>query len=197
MEEWSELFPYLRHNGNLLLLLFHPPPDDRENHCQVNINPNDYMKSPHCSSLLKGALLIVLLALCFGGSPVAQAGGKDPLSPGPITPGNLDYRTELPQGYLKVYSGTNEFNDGDALYFPHSSYAIYTIEGKPFKNVKNQRFPADEIPEVVALPVGTYAVVARSERNGYVRVLVVIKEGQQTIVDLDLWEKKTRRLAHN
>jgi hypothetical protein len=155
------------------------------------------MKSPHCSSLLKTALLIVPLALCFGGSTVLQAGGKDPLSPGPIRPGNLDYRTELPQGYLKVYSATDEFSDGDALYFPHSSYAIYTIDGKLFKKVKNQRSPADEIPEIVALPVGTYAVVARSERDGYGRVLVVIKDGQQTIVDLDLWEKKTRRLAHN
>ena len=122
------------------------------------------MKSPHCSSLLKGALLIVLLALCFRGSTVAQVGGKDQLSPGPIRPGNLDYRTELPQGYLKVYSATDEFNDGDA-YFPHSSYAIYTIDGKPFKNVENQRFPADEIPEVVGLPVGIYAVVARSEKG--------------------------------
>src|SRR4029077_10465895 len=112
------------------------------------------MKSRHCSSLLKGALLIVLVALCLGGSTVAQAGAKDdPLSPGPIRPGNLDYRTELPQGYLKVYSATDKFNDGDALYFPHSSYAIYTIDGKPFKNIKNQRFPADEIPEIVALPL--------------------------------------------
>src|SRR6266446_283672 len=157
----------------------------------------DYMKSPLCSSLLKAALLIISLALCFSGSTVAEAGGKDPLSPGPVRPGNLDYRTELPQGYLRVYSATDEFNDGDAWYFPHSSYAIYTIDGKLFKNVKNQRSPADEIPEVVALPVGTYTVVARSERDGYGRVLVVIKEGQQTIVDLDLWEKKTRRLAHN
>ncbi len=155
------------------------------------------MKSPHCSSLLKGALLIVLLVLCFGGSAVAQAGGKDPLSPGPVRPGNLDYRTELPQGYLKVYSATDEFNDGGAWYFPHSSYAIYTIGGKLFKNVTNQRSPADEIPEVVALPVGAYAVVARSERDGYGRVLVVIKEGQQTILDLNLWEKTQRRLAHN
>jgi hypothetical protein len=156
------------------------------------------MKSPLCLSLLKGALLIVPLALCFGGSTVAQAGGKDPLSPGPVRPGNFDYRTELPQGYLKVYSATDEFNDGNAWYFPHSSYAIYTIGGKLFKNVKNQRSPDDEIPEVVALPVGTYAVVARSERDGYRRVLVVIKEGQQTILDLNLWAKKTqRRLAHS
>src|SRR5436190_18691782 len=118
------------------------------------------MKSALCSSVLKAALLIVPLALCFGGSTVAQAGA------------------EL-QGYLKVYLVTDGINDGDAWYFPRSSFAIYTIDGKLFKDVKNQRFPADEIPEVVALPVGTYAVVARSERDGYGRVLVVIKEGQQ------------------
>jgi len=155
------------------------------------------MKSPLGSLFLKAALLIVLLALCYGGSAVVQAGGKDPLSPGPVRPGNLDYRTELPQGYLKVYSAIDRFKDGDAWYFPHSSYAIYTIGGKLFKNVTNQRSPADEIPEVVALPVGAYAVVARSERDGYGRVLVVIKEGQQTILDLNLWEKTQRRLAHN
>jgi hypothetical protein len=148
--------------------------------------------------LLKVALLIVPLALCFGSSTVAQAGAKDPLSPGPVRPGNLDYRTELPQGYLKVYSATDKFKDGDAWYFPHSSYAIYTVGGKLFKNVKNQRSPDDEIPEVVALPVGTYAVVARAEKHGYIHALVVIKEAQQTILDLDLWEKTmSARLAHN
>jgi hypothetical protein len=155
------------------------------------------MKSLLYSSFLKTALLIVPLAF-FGGSTNAQSAGKDPLSPGPVRPGNLDYRTELPQGYLKVYSATDEFNDGDAWYFPHSSYAIYTIDGNLFRNVKNRRSADDEIPEVVALPVGTYAVVARSERDGYGRMLVVIKEGQQTILDLNLWEKKAqRRLAHN
>src|SRR6266403_4871637 len=137
------------------------------------------MKSALCSSVLKAALLIVPLALCFGGSTVAQAGA------------------EL-QGYLKVYLVTDGINDGDAWYFPRSSFAIYTIDGKLFKDVKSQHFADDEIPEVVALPVGTYAVVARSKRDGYVRILVVIKEGQQTILDLNLWENKTqRRLAHN
>jgi len=156
------------------------------------------MKSPLYSSLLKVALLIIPLTLCFGGSTVAEAGSKDPLSPGPVRPGNLDYRTELPRGYLKVYSATDEFNNGDAWYFPHSSYAIYTIDGRLFRNVKNHRSADDEVPEVVALPVGTYTVVARSERDGIGHVLVVIKEGQHVILDLDLWETKTqRRLAHN
>ena len=155
------------------------------------------MKSAFCSLSLKITSLIVLLTFYFGSSTYGQARDRNVLSPGPVRPGNLDYRTELPRGYLKVYSATDEFNDGDAWYFPHSSYAIYTIGGKLFKNVKNQRSPADEIPEVVALPVGTYAVVARSERDGYGRVLVVIKEGQQTILDLNLLEKTQMRLAHN
>jgi hypothetical protein len=156
------------------------------------------MKSTLCSLFLKITLLIVSLTFSSGSSAYGQAKDRNVLSPGPVRPGSLNCRTELPQGYLKVYSATDEFNDGDAWYFPHSSYAIYTIGGKLFKNVKNQRSPADEIPEVVALPVGTYTVVARSERDGLGRVLVVIKEGQQTILDLNLWEKKTqRRLAHN
>jgi hypothetical protein len=156
------------------------------------------MKSSFRSSLLKAALPIVLLAVCLSGSAVAQTGGNDPFSPGPVRPGNLDYRPELRQGYLKVYSATDRFKDRDALYFPHSSYAIYTIDGRLFENVKNKRSAGDEVPEVVTLPVGTYAVVARSQRGGYAGMLVVIKEGQQAILDLDLWETKTQgRLAHN
>ena len=118
----------------------------------------------------------------------ASAGGKDPLSPSPVRPGNLDYRIELPQGYLKVYTATDEFDDGGVPYYAHSSYTIYTTDGKVFKNVENHISRSDEIPEVVALPAGSYMVEARSERDGYVRVPVVIKAGQRTIVDLDLAE---------
>src|SRR6266436_4242380 len=50
---------------------------DGENHRRVNINPADYMKSPHFSSFLKTALLIVPLVLCFGGSTVGKAGDSD------------------------------------------------------------------------------------------------------------------------
>jgi hypothetical protein len=147
---------------------------------------------------LKATFLIASLACCFGGSTVAQAGGQDPLSFDPVRPGNWDYRSESSQGYLRVYSATDEFNHGAALYFPHSSYAIYTIDGKFVKNVKNRRFAGDEIPEAVALPVGIYTVQARSMRRGYVRSLVVIKEAQQTVLHLDTWETTTpARFAHN
>jgi len=149
------------------------------------------MKSLFRSELSKAALLIVPLALCLGGSTAAQAGDRDPLFPGAVRPGNWDYQTESRQGYLKVYSASDEVRDGATRYFPHSSYIIYTTDGKLFKNIENHRSGDDEIPELVSLPVGSYRVVARSLRGGYVRILVVIKKDQETVLDLDLWETMT------
>src|SRR6266550_7234041 len=108
------------------------------------------------SSLMAFFTTVLLVSL---GS--ASAGGKDPLSPSPVRPGNLDYRIELPQGYLKVYTATDEFDDGGVPYYAHSSYTIYTTDGKVFKNVENHLSLSDEIPELVALPVGSYTVEAR------------------------------------
>jgi len=151
-----------------------------------------------CSALLKTSLLIVVLGLSFRGPTPAVAGDRDPLVFGAVRPGNLDYGTELRKGYLKVYSATDEFNDGDAWYFPHSSYTIYTTDGKFFKNVENHISRSDEIPQIVTLPVGSYKVEARSEQDGYVRVAVVIEEGHQTILRLDLREHKPLgRLVHD
>jgi hypothetical protein len=137
------------------------------------------------SSLMAFFTTVLLVSL---GS--ASAGGKDPSSPGPVRPGNLDYRAELPQGYLKVYSVSDEFTDGP--YYAHSSYAIYSAHGTLFKTVENNISCTDElIPWEVALPTGAYTIVARSARAGEVRVHFVIKTGQRTIVDLDLAEHET------
>jgi hypothetical protein len=92
---------------------------------------------------------------------------------------------QLYQGSLVVYSATDAFEDGDLPYYAHSSYTIYTTDGKIFKNVENHLSRSDEIPDVVRLPVKSYVIEARSERDGYVRVRIVIKAGRQTILDLD------------
>ena len=123
------------------------------------------MKPTLCSALLKTALLIVLLSLSFHGLTMAQARDKSVLSPGPVRPGQLDYRTELPRGFLIVYSATDAFDDGGVAYYAHSSYAIFTTDGKLFKKVENHISRSDEIPEVVALPVGSYVIEARSEKH--------------------------------
>jgi hypothetical protein len=91
------------------------------------------MKSRLYSMFFKTARLIASFACCLAGSAVAQAADRDPLFPGTVRPGRLDYRAELRQGYLKVYSAIDEFKDGDGWYFPHSSYEIYTINGKLLK----------------------------------------------------------------
>src|SRR5437762_8910118 len=153
--------------------------------------PNS-MKSTLCSFSLKITSLIVLLTFYFGSSTYGQARDRNVLSPGPVRPGNLDYRTKLPQGYLKVYSVSDEFNDG--AYYTHSSYSIYSIDGRLFKRVENNISRTDElIPWEVALPSGSYTIVTRSARGGEVRVHFLIKAGQRTIVDLDLAEQETYR----
>ncbi|HEX9422632.1 MAG TPA: hypothetical protein VF899_05275 [Pyrinomonadaceae bacterium] len=103
---------------------------------------------------------------------------------------------QLSQGLLQVYSATDAFDDGGVPYYAHSSYAIYTTDGKLFKNVENHISSSDEIPEVVTLPTGSYVIEGRSERDSYVRVRVDIKAGRQTIVDLDSRDKESpRRIA--
>jgi hypothetical protein len=156
------------------------------------------MKSLMHSELSKTVLLFIPLALWLGDATAAQAADRNPLFPGAVRPGDWDYHTKSRQGYLKIYSASEEVREGDMRYFPHTSYVIYTIDGKLFKDVKNHRSADDEIPELVSLPVGSYTVIARSVRDGYVRMHVIIKEDQQTILHLDLWDTTTeRQLVHN
>jgi hypothetical protein len=161
-------------------------------------SPPNYMKTTPDSILIRTAFLIISLSLSSGGLTVAEARDPRLLSPGPVRPSGLDYPAVWPHGFLKVYSATDKFNDGDAWYFPHSSYAIYTIDGKLVRSVENHISRNDEVPETVALPGGYYLIDGRSEKNGYVRVRVLVRPGQQTILDMDLADKEpAARLAHN
>ena len=142
------------------------------------------MKSLLNASCSTAALVIVLLVLSCGNSTTAQAGDNTGLRIGLVRFGGMEHRIGSAQGYLLVYSATDEFSDGDLIFNAHSSYSIHTTDGKLFKNVENHMSRSDEIAEVVTLPVGSYLIEARSERDGCVRVGVVIKAGQRTIVDL-------------
>ena len=128
-------------------------------------------------------LLIVQLGFCFGGPILVKAAQRDS-STGPIQP-ELNDQAELPQGYLLVYSATDRFDDGGTFYYPHSSYSIYTGDGKFFKNVENHISQSDEIPALVTLPAGSYTILLRSENRGYIRLPIVITAGRRTILDPD------------
>ena len=127
----------------------------------------------------------MFIAVALLGTTRGNETGKTALAKGAPNAGQLS------QGSLVVYSATDAFDDGDLSYYPHSSYAIYTTNGKLFKNVENHISRSDEIPEVVTLPVGSYVIGARSENDGYVRVRVVIKAGRQTILDLDSTDEES------
>ncbi len=149
------------------------------------------MKSLLNTSCSTAALLIVRLVLGCGSLTTAQAGDNTALRIGLVRFGGMEHPIRSAEGYLLVYSATDEFSDGDLIFNAHSSYSIHTADGKLFKNVENHMSRSDEIAEVVTLPVGSYLIEARSERDGYVRVGVVIKAGRQTIVDLDSTGKES------
>jgi len=125
---------------------------------------------------------------------MAQSGTGDLLFPGATKAATFDYRTELAQGYLKVYSATDEYDDGGLAYYTHSSYVIYATDGKLFKIVENHISRSDESPELVTLPAGSYLVIARSDRHGDVAIHVGIKASQLTVLDLDLEEGEGQRV---
>jgi hypothetical protein len=143
------------------------------------------MKSLPKSTYSKTKLLIVLFAFFCASLMMAQAEDADSLSIGLVRSGPPDHGTRLAEGYLLVYSATDEVSDGDLPFNPHSSYLIYTLDGKLFKSVENHMSRSDEIPDIVRLPAGSYIVDARSTNNGYVRVRVVIKPSRQTVLNLD------------
>ena len=71
-------------------------------------------------------------------------------------------------------------------------FAIYTIDGKLFRNVTSQYSTDEDTPERPGgLPVGSYMVVARSEKDGDICLPVAIKAGQRTVLDLDLRQAGT------
>ena len=151
------------------------------------------MKSLLKSTYSKTKLLIVLFAFSCGSLMMAQAEDTHSLFMGLVRSGPPDHGTRLAEGYLMVYSATDEVSDGELPFNPHSSYLIYAPDGKLFKSVENHMSRSDEIPDIVRLPAGSYIVEARSANNGYVRVRVVIKPSRQTVLDLDSTGKESPR----
>ena len=89
------------------------------------------------------------------------------------------------EGELVVHSAREVRNPADSEHLTHSSYKVYSEDGRVLRRVRNLdgSFYADPVP--VRLPVGTYKVEARATNIGVVVIPVVIEEGQTTIVYLD------------
>lgn len=89
------------------------------------------------------------------------------------------------EGALQVYSATTEVNDGGIAYYPHTSYRIYGPDGGFVRFIRNHVGGNDQTPQTAMLPAGRYQVVAQSEGYGVVKVPVLVKGGQLTVLYLD------------
>jgi hypothetical protein len=119
-------------------------------------------------------LFLPVFALWFGGCvsiPITDLPAVGPQHP-------------AKSGTLIVYSATEEHNDGDVHYYPHTSYEIYSQNGRPLRDVRNHISLCDETPDAIPLSPGKYAIIAKSETQGLVRVPVLIANGLPTVVNL-------------
>jgi hypothetical protein len=103
----------------------------------------------------------------------------------PVGPDCYHANCKADCGYLKVYTATEEHNDGNTMYYPHTGYALYDGHGSRLRSVRNHLTMDDESAEDVELPPGRYTVVADSESDGEVRVPVVVAAYKTTTVNLE------------
>jgi hypothetical protein len=127
-------------------------------------------------TLLKSVLITVALALCLAKPGTAKMKGAN--HPAPSA-----------QGYLAVYLSSIASSEDSAWYFPRSFYSIFTPDGKLFRTVTSQPSADDYVPDLLALPMGSYLIVGRLENNKQIRLPIVIRPGRRTTVDLDLSER--------
>jgi len=132
--------------------------------------------------------ILPLVASCAASSDAAVL---VPVGPQPLTADEL-----APKGYLKVYTVTEDHNDGDVHYFPHTGYTIYSEDGKTVvKKVANAISIHDEDPAFVDMPAGNYTILAESEYYGMAKVKVVIEPGKLTTVNLEYNNPSPRDLS--
>jgi len=140
------------------------------------------MKSRFLTWLIVTALLL----------SISCAASRNSIVLGPVGPQPLPQDELTTTGYLKVYSATEDHQDGDTHYYPHSEYQIFSMDGKRVKTVRNAISIHDEDPALVEVPMGTYTVLAESEHYGTVKVRVIVEPGKLTTVNLESNELSPR-----
>jgi hypothetical protein len=133
------------------------------------------------NALVKTVGLLLLLA-CFFLQGQARA-GVTLLEVGSMDAGQND---RVSVGYLTVFSSTEEAQWGDGpYYYVHTGYRTYDSTGKAVKWIANHDTSTDEAPEKVELTPGRYTIWAQSDKDGYVKVPIVIKLARTTAVHLE------------
>lgn len=104
----------------------------------------------------------------------------EPVGPAPTVPVHAPA-----QGFLRVYTPTERYNDSDVYYYLHQDFRIYSLNGHLVEYVRNADSNRDETPALTPLPVGTYKIRSWTRRSGIATIPVVIELGRTTDVYLD------------
>jgi hypothetical protein len=131
--------------------------------------------------VLLGAGVVSLLVGCSS-TPVALA----PVGPNPVGSQRTASKGEL-QVFSSLVEQSDDQNQGskDPVWYQHTDYRIYDLDGKLVKRVDNTIGHYEQAPRVVALPAGKYLVKAQAKDYLWVEVPVTIKPGRTTRVHLD------------
>jgi hypothetical protein len=137
------------------------------------------MKSVFC---ILGAGLIAALVGCATTPPVALA---------PVGPNPNGNESMAANGQLQVFSSLAQQSDNenqgstDPVWYQHTDYRIFTLDGKLVRRVDNTIGHYERAPRLVSLPPGRYLVKAEAKDYYSVAVPVTIERGRTTRVHLD------------
>jgi hypothetical protein len=81
--------------------------------------------------------------------------------------------------FLRVFTATEEYNDGRIFYYSHLPYQIRPIDQQGWQRVRNRISRNDERPALIRLPPGRYVV-----RTPFSLALVTTETGYVTDVIL-------------
>lgn len=132
-------------------------------------------------TLFLGLVLTSLMLGCAS-TPITLP----PTGPNPIGPKSAAFTGEL-QVFSSLQARSDDQNQGstDPIWYQHTDYGIYALNGRLVRQVGNTTGHYAEAPRQVALPAGRYFVKAHAVGDLLVRVPVTIKRGQITKLHLD------------
>jgi hypothetical protein len=132
----------------------------------------------------------ILLLMAAGFSWVAGC-ASTPVALQPVGPNPLGNQTTTSQGHLQVFSRLSRRSDdqnqssSDPIWYQHTGYRVYTLDGKLAKRVDNTAGHYRQAPRTLALPPGRYLVQAQAADYFEAEVPVTIELGRTTRVHLD------------
>jgi hypothetical protein len=139
-----------------------------------------------------GLLSMVLVSLLVGCASHSYRSPSVSVVSDPVGPNMTDEQSKALLGELKVYSKFAEERDGQNMaaqgmpvWYQHTDYGIYRLDGSFVKEVPNSSGHYSESAHKVELRPGKYFIKARAHGYDWIEVPITMYAGRLTMVHLD------------